>query len=450
MNFENPFIFLLIAFCLGLFILVFHHKTSESQKNFILGNRNLGFLDIFSSVITYMRTGSNLVFWFGFVAFMGFGSIWILISFYTAFIIMTLLAGKAAKLSRKQGYVTFPDLIEDRQGRLMSMLVSTFSLYVIIIMTVSQLFIAGTVAGELASIGNILGTILCATIVGIYISFGGFMSVVKTDVYQAAVIVIIALCAYLFLDWPTIEEFTTEVTQPNWTYVIGFGLIGFAVPASTDMWQRFYAVKEEKILRKSIFSALIADMIIVFGLIIFIKYVLSFAGSDGNSDLFAGLFSKENEFPLVTALFGLFVVSALLSTIDNQIFNLASITSKNILKIDTEKQKDRFVKTLRISSVISLVIFVILSLTIKDFMQWIIDTYAFVSVITPFIFYGVITKANSDKLLALGVIVAGGLYWILHMQGLYANMNWYALPFFIPLVFIAYDQLTMRHKTAKA
>lgn len=432
---------MLVAFCFGLLIITFHPKTKANEQNFILGNRNLGFLDLFGSVITYMRTGSNLVFWFAFVAFMGFGSIWILISFYTAFIIMTLLAGKAAKLSREQGYITFPDLIEERQGRLMSLLVSAFSFYVIVIMTVSQLFIAGSVVGELASIGNVSGIILCALIVGVYVSFGGFVSVVKTDTYQAAVIVLLALCAYLFLDWPTIKEFTTEVTKPNWAYVIGFGLIGFAVPASTDMWQRFFAAKEEKTLRFSIFTALIADIFIVLGLIMFIKYVLGFAGAGGETDLFGGLFTTENEFPVATALFGIFITSALLSTIDNQIFNLASITSKNFLKIDAETQKERFIKTLRISTILSLSAFVVLSLTIHDFMQWIIDTYAFVAVITPFIFYGVLTKAFSDKLLAIGVLVASGLYWFLHAQGYYSNMNWYALPFFTPLIFIACDHV---------
>ncbi len=450
MSLENTFVLFLAVFCLGLLVVILQGKSQTSEKNFILGNRDLGFFDIFSSVITYMRTGSNLAFWFAFVAFMGFGSIWVLISFYTAFIIMALLAGCAAKLSKHSGYITFPDLIEEQQGRIMSLFVSAFSFYTIIIMTVSQLFIAGTVVGELASIGNVLGTILCATIVAVYISFGGFMSVVKTDVYQAVVIVLVALCAYLFLDWPSIEEFTTEVTQPNWTYVIGFGLIGFAVPASTDMWQRFFAVKEEEKICAPIFSALAVDILIVLGLIIFIKYVLIHTQAEDQANLFAGLFTGDSEFPIATALFGLLITSALLSTIDNQIFNLASITSKNVLKIDTETDQGRFIKTLRICAVLSLIIFVILSLTITDFMQWIVDTYAFVAVITPFIFYGVITKAYSDKLLAFGTICAGSLYWILYAQGYYANMNWYAVPFSTPLLFIACDQAFKKYSIASS
>ncbi len=449
MSVNLAFILVFAIFCLGLAVTAFAFQTKSAQKNFILGGRNLGFIDIFSSVIAYMRTGSNLAFWFGFVAFLGFGSIWILISFYTAFIIMSLLANKAAKLSKERNFTTFPDLIAERQGRIMSILVSSFSFYVITIMTISQLFIAGSVVGELTTIGNFLGTTVCAGLVALYIFFGGFQSVVKTDIFQAIVIVLIALSAYLFLPLPEMTEFTTEITNVNWGYIIGFGLIGFAVPASTDMWQRFFAVKDEKTLRPAIFTALAVDILIVIGLIIFIKLVLSMTNADGNTDLFSGLFTSVNQFPIATALFGLFIVSALLSTIDNQIFNMASITAKNILKIDTETNDKVFIKTLRVTSILSLAIFVMLSLMVTNFMQWIVDTYAFVGVITPFIFYGVITKAYSEKLLVLGTLIASAIYWILYSQGYFENMSWYAVPFFTPILFIACDFALKKVKIQK-
>lgn len=426
----------IVLYFLGL--AYFSWQRHAQDEDYILGQRSLGFWYIYGSVISYMRAGSNLIFWFAFVALMGFGSIWILISFYAAFVIMTLLAGRAHKLSVANNHITFTDLIESRQGPLMAAWINIFSFYVTLILVVSQLFVAGTVLSGLLDANIVIATILCAVIVATYIILGGFMSVVRTDLYQALSIILISALAIIFLDWPSGDVFVSEVTSPNWQMVIGFGIIGFAVPASTDMWQRFFAVKDCRVIVPATISALVTDVLVVMGLILFIQYLIGNVVYD-QSNIFTSLFSGVSGHPAMIALFGIFILSAVLSTMDNQVFNLASIVSKNLLKIDGGTHKKKFVWVLRLVALISLCVFSFMALTITDLMQWIVSTYAYVGVITPFIFYGLLCQAGSDKLLAIGVFLSSILHWYMYYIGLYENMNWYALSYMCSATFCFID-----------
>lgn len=107
--------------------------------------------------------------------------------------------------------------------------------------------------------------------------------------------------------------------------------------------------------------------------------------------------------------------------------------------------------SIRISAALSLIIFTIMALTITDIMQWIINTYAYVGVITPFIFYGVLKKAWSDKFLALGVLISSASYWLMYYAGLYENMAWYALPYLMSAAFVSADlAIDLKNRQHKA
>lgn len=434
-------------YVIGLAYVSWKSKYHNKGQEFIIGNRQVGFWGLYGSVISYMRTGSNLAFWFLFVAMMGFGSIWILVSFFTAFALMVMLAPKAQKLSHDNGYITFPDLVEDRQGPIMAMLVNLFSFYGIFVLTVSQLYVAGNILGGLLGASTIIGTLISASIVGLYVIGGGFLSVVRTDIYQALAIALLAIGALLFGNWPEGDVIQTQLFTPNWNMIIGFGLIGFAVPASTDMWQRFFSVKETKIIKPAAFSALLTDIIIVIGLILFIQNMLAVVPHENPSAIFTELFQSNVANPMIVALFGVFIISSVLSTLDNQIFNFTSIFTKNVLRIDVLNERTRFIWILRLIAFLSLLVFALTSLLIENFMQWIIDTYAFVGVITPFMFYSVLSRGFSDKLLGLGVLVSIGCYWALYAGGYYATMYWYAVPYSVPLVFILGDVMCRKFKT---
>lgn len=451
-KFEYSLLFFSL-YIVGLAWVAWQSRYHDHGTGFIIGNRRVGFWGIYGSIVSYLRSGSAFVFWFMFVAMMGFGSLWILAFYFIPFIIMALLAPQAQRLSNAHNYVTLPDLMKDRQGPLMASALNLLALYTSIIGTAAQLFVAGNIIDGLLGTGVMAGTLIGMTIVCAYTLLGGFLSVVRTDIYQALILIILALGALAFGDWPALPEIVTELTTPDWNFVTAISLMGLTIPASADLWQRYFSAKTPQTARNGTLAALATDFVLVSGIILFITNILATAPDTDPQQVFNSFFSQSLAHPAVIALFGVFIISAMLSTLDNQAFNFSSIVAKNVMNMNIAENRDRFIRVLRIVTIIMLASVTALSLTIENLLQWLLNTYAFVGVITPFIFYAVIKKStekHSDKLLAAGFLTGTLIYWGLFAMGLYNNMYWYAAPYSAPLLFIVTDLLINRRLALRA
>ncbi|MCB9989405.1 MAG: hypothetical protein H6868_08775 [Rhodospirillales bacterium] len=448
-KFEYSLIFfgLYIA---GLAWVSWKSRYHDHGSGFIIGNRDLGFWSIYGSIVSYLRSGSAFIFWFSFAALMGFGSIWIIVAFLCAFALMAFLAPQAQKLAGEHNYITLPDLITDRQGPLMALSIKILSLYASIITTTAQLFVAGNIIGGLLNVGTVTGTIIGAFIVGTYIVLGGFLSVVRTDIYQAGIMILLAVGTLLFGTWPETPVLLDQITHPDFNWVVGGLVLGLTIPANADLWQRYFAAKTPTVGRNATIAALFTDVVLVGGIILFALNMLALAPGADPQNVFNDLFRNSIAHPAIIALFGVFVISAMLSTLDNQVFNFTSIVTKNVLNINIETDRPRFIRVLRILTIVMLATLTALSLTIENLLQWIMNTWGFMGIATPVIFYAFLKRGHNrwtDKILATGVLCAALVYWILFVITEYSAMIWYLVPYCAPLPFIAID-LIINRKTS--
>lgn len=423
-------------------------RSREQHGEFINGNRNIGFWGICGSIICFRQAGDMFIFWFLLVATLGFGTLWIAIAYSTIMLLMALLAPKAQRLAKEFGYITMPDLIKDRQGPLMAKWVNLSSLYGACLITISQLFVSGHVIGGLFDIGVVAGTFIGAVIVSFYVLLGGFLSVVRTDVFQAAVLIAFAVTALFWGQWPNNATISHQLLSPNTDLLIGYSIIGLSIPASTDLWQRFFAAKTGNDAKYGTLAALGIDtLIITLGIVILVTNILAAAPEGGPEQVFTNLFAEPGAKSLTITLFGIFILAAMMSTLDNQVFNFTLIATKNVLNINITENRRRFILILRIISIIMLATMALLSLFISDLLQWLIDSYSVIGVISPFIFYAIISKSLSphgDKILAFGTLISAACYWYLFYLGLYENMYWYLMPYSLPILFILMDKIIGR------
>lgn len=423
-------------------------RSREQSGEFINGNGNLGFWGVCGSIICYRQAGDMFVFWFLFVAALGFGAFWVVTAYAVIVFLMALLAPRAQRLARECGYITMPDLIKDRHGPLMAKWVNLFSLYGACLLTIAQLFVAGHIIGGLFDIGEVAGTFIGAAIVSFYILLGGFMSVVRTDVYQAVVLIVFAVGALFWGQWPDNATISRQLLSPDLDLIINYAILGLSIPASTDLWQRFFAAKTGKDAKYGAFAGLGIDtLIITFGIIVLVTNILAATPEGKPEEVFTNLFAGPGAKSLTVSLFGIFILSAMMSTLDNQVFNFTLIATKNVLNINIEKNRRRFILILRVISVVMLAAMAVLSLEISDLLQWLITSYSMIGVISPFIVYAIMGKNQplyGDGFLAFGTLISLACYWYLFHLGLYENMLWYCFPYSIPLLFILADITTRK------
>ncbi len=436
---------------LGSFLLILSWVAWQSRyhdkgNGFIIGHRELKFSSIFGSIISFLHAGDMFFWWFVFVALFGFGALWVSASLMATLVIMALFAPLATQLSRENNYITFPDLIRDRQGPWMEKWMLYGSLYGAIIIAAAQLFVAGQILSGLLPISAATGTVVSALVVALYVVLGGFLSVVRTDVYQAVVIILIAIAALLFGDWPTTSTIGEQLFSTDINLIASYAIIGLCLPVNTDLWQRFFATKDPRQARNATLAAFVINQtILMVGVVLFISNMLATAPDTDPQRVFIDLFSNNRSDTLVVSLLGVFIVSALLSTLDNQVLNFTTISTKNLLRIDPFQNRDRFIGGLRIMALAFLTLLTALLLTFQteDLLSKLFTSYAVLGILTPFIFYAIAYKSayqHRDKILALGVLVCIFFYWVLFYFDLYKNALWYIVPYIcIPAVFISMD-----------
>jgi len=223
-------------------------------------------------------------------------------------------------------------------------------------------------------------------------------------------------------------------------------LLLFVVPAHMDIWQRYFACKNGRVARNGSLLALPLDAINVIGMVLFFTYMGGMAANGVDTqqifiDLFYGRTDETNA--LVIALFGVFVMSAMLSTVDNQVLFCGSVILKNMIGIDPETERKRFVHYLRVLTPAILLSLAALSLTIENLFRWFVDSYGFIGTLTPLIFYTLIKRDDDTRftpwVISVGLTITIATYWGLFVMGYFADTYWFALPYGLSIMTCATD-----------
>ena len=328
----------LIFAILGLY----HSKKYQGLNNYLTANRNIG---LFS--LTLSLTASALGAWILFgpasaATWGGVGSI-IGYSFGTAFPMFFLIyLGKKIRKENPKGS-SLIEFMRKKFGK------NLFKLILLMTIFYMFIFLCAEVTAVAVLINYISGTELWITALIVLIStlaytlYGGLKASIFTDNIQMFVIGILLLISIIYINSFTGSQFSFDFIKqknphllsssylPNYTA----GLTFFIAVAATNMfhqgnWQRVYAAKNFKTLKKS--------LIISFFIIIPIVFYMGFTGMVAFSidptirpDLgFFSLLLKEQTIllSLVIIIIGLALAISTVDTLINAISSLIIVDGK--------------------------------------------------------------------------------------------------------------------------
>lgn len=373
----------------------------EDSEGFLLGGRNL---EAFSAACTIAATkvGAGLLLTFTALVYeFGAGAIWLFVGFVFGYAIFFFFARKLKRIGDSQQLLTMPDYYRycfDRNTARLVSAVLVLNLFGWLVVT----FIGGAkILSSYTEVPYSVSTVIVAGVIALYLLSGGFLAVVRTDVVQLFGIgsLLILLLVVLSNSSGAWREDLSIFTLPIGK-TASFFVTGVLVPlASAEMWQRVYAVKDEKTLAKSLIIASL--MYIVLGVaLLAITLCIKDALPNLTSDI--ALVSGLHQL-LPVGLSGLAVVvfySAIMSTSDTLLFTAAASIANDLCQdfnrgdfYDQEReieQRETTVRLMKISMLVLCVLAVIFAIVFAD----IVDTTFFFLAIT----------------LSLGAVVL--LHWI--------------------------------------
>ena len=369
---QNLALLLIIAVSLLFAVIgILYSRKHQGLSNYLTAGRNVGTTSLTTSLVA-SALGAWILFgpasaatWGGIGAVIGY-------SLGTAFpMIAFIFLGTKIRKVFPRGH-TLTEFIHYKFGK------KLFKLILILTVFYMFIFLCAEVTAVSMLVNYISGTPLwlTATLVIVttlvYTLYGGLRASILTDNIQFFIVIILLLiCAYYLFSLNS-EDISFQVVQTNLQHLLSSkyipnytaGLTFFIAVAATNLfhqgnWQRVFAAKNNKVLKKSLLISFIIIIPIVFFMGISGIIAISL-DSAVNPDLafFSILLKDKTEFLSVIII--ILAVSLAISTIDtlvNAISSLVVVDGKNLYGDPKKRDFLRLSKIfIIILSVISLII----------------------------------------------------------------------------------------------
>jgi len=393
-----------------------YSKKYQGINNYLTANRNVGFFSLSTSLVA-SALGAWILFgpasaatWGGIGAVIGY-------ALGTAFpMIFLIYLGKRIRSEFPKGS-TLIEFLRKRFGK------SLFKLILLMTIFYMFVFLCAEVTAVAILINFISGTklwitaliVLIATLV--YTLYGGLRVSIFTDTIQMVVILILFAISVVYItsfmgdqfSFSYIKEKNPHLLSSNYLPNYTTGLTFFIAVAATNLfhqgnWQRVYAAKNNKILKKSLIIAFIAIIPIVL--------FMGFSGLVAVSvdpkvipDLgfFSLLLKDQAEFlSLIVVILGLSLTISTVDTLVNAISSLIVVDGRAALNFNKKTDYLKFSKYFIV--VLSIIAFIVASKGFSVLYLFLVaDLFCCAFVLT--VFYSFYNKKLNEKTAYTSIIV---------------------------------------------
>jgi SSS family solute:Na+ symporter len=334
-------------------------KKTTSLNDFFLGGRSLG---PWMSSFAYGTTYFSAVIFIGFAGKQGWGfgfnALWIGVgnAILGAFLAWIVLGKRTRRMTQKLNVMTMPEFLEARYGSAHLKMIAAVLIFIFLLPYSASVFKGlGHLFESTFHISYDFALIVLVGITGLYLVLGGYFAVTLTDFIQGFIMIVGALVMAGVLVYNAggfAQAFTTVALnypqhvppdkQPDWVtigsliFMTSFGTWGLP-----QMVQKFYAIKDEKIVpRAAIITGVFA---LVIGVCAYTTGVLShafftsetvprLAGGGVNYDLIIPTLLTQHLPEVLLAVIMLLVLSASMSTLSSLILVSASAITIDLYK----------------------------------------------------------------------------------------------------------------------
>lgn len=344
-------IILVIVYFLVCIVIGFLSRRDQNSEGFFLANRKLNVFQSTATISAGFIGVSILMLITGFIYLYGISASWMFVGILVGFIIFSRF-GVFLKRKSKKRYYTLSDYFKDRLGSKIAIMATFAVIMVYISVVINQFIGGGKILEYITGWPYNLSLILMGAVVLFYLLLGGFRSVVKTDVLQFLIMILLPIL-FIFsitqgISLPP-EYFNLFNVGP--LYMVSFFFVGiFNSYIYAELWQRVYAAKNEKTVKRSF--VLSGVVILVFGaMMTYIALVTRTVFTSIDPDL-AGVYGLSNFVPVgLMGLTVVFLFALLMSSIDTSLFVLSMNFSRDIMNRKRKLGKRKEVRYTRLALV---------------------------------------------------------------------------------------------------
>jgi SSS family solute:Na+ symporter len=349
-------------------------------------------------------------------------------------LIYTWFGPRVRQLSIENDAITVGELIRTAVGpiteKVSTLLVLVFSIVVIAI----QLFVAGNLLAVVIDLSLWMGVASVAAIVAVYLMFGGYGAVLKTDVIQFVLIIALIIVPFYamtgdhqFLHLATL--FTLPVPDQLALFLIGF----LYMLSSADIWQKLFAARSNEVIRagfplSAIFLIIMSLSLIWLGMIS--KDLLP--STTESADVLFQLFHQRALPSALLAFLVVVVLAITMSTLDTFCYLFSSSVSKNYLFSKIDDNPGKYIRFSRFIILGALIVSSIFAITISNVIQTIFSAGSLLFILAPLyvaVGFGWLNKTRRlDIIVSISMLISVCVYLVMYVRGDFATMLMLMVP----------------------
>ena len=395
-------IFFLIYIAILLAIGIISARKS-SEEDFMLANRSVAGFQVAATMSASFFDGSVLAIYLAYVYQYGFSAIWLFIGLAIGFLLLRKYAGIIKHKADELKVYSMPEYFFKIFGKKNGLMFSLLLVLQFFLLLVVNLVISGKVLSAIFPLKYSIAVAIGGAIVLTYLLLAGFKAVVHTDFFQLIIMFVLSLSVGIFLLGKThipASEFNLGTLGAG--NIVGFLLIaGLGIMVAPDVWQRIFATKDEKNLKRGLsYVTIILPALATIISIVGLATKQAFPNILPEDALVTGF---SHLLPFGLKEFGMVLLYAVaLSSSDTVTFVVSSIFTRDI-KNYTKRYSEESMKRL---TRFFMVFFIVLA------------------VITGIIYQDILSLGFSlaSLNLALFPVVFGSLYWKLKENAVFWSL----------------------------
>lgn len=360
----------------GIYVFVlaligYSSSKDPSEDDFMLADRKVSGFQLIASLSAGYFDGVTLSVYIAYVYDFGAAAIALFIGLSVGFLVFRQFAPRIKAKADEIGAYSMPEFFLKSLGKRNAVMISLFLLTQYTAYLLVNFILAGKVFSRLfPGVPYPAAVAVGAVIISVYLLYGGFKAVVRTDFFQFAVMIAMTLiAAAFFAPRLTLAAEDFSLGRMGTGNIIGFLVLSsFSVMVGPDIWQRAFAAKDTAALKDGLrLSSLVLPLLAAVITVVGLATKQNVTGIPADNALIEA-FSRM--LPIVVMEFMLVLLYAVsLSSSDTATFVLSSIVTRDLKNYTSRFSEASMIKLTRIVMVGAIVVTATVAMAYQEIVQ---------------------------------------------------------------------------------
>jgi len=377
----------------------------ESEEEFMIAGRHVHGLLLMATMAAGWFDGVTLSIYFAYIYQYGLPALSLFVGISLGFLLFRKFGAQIKRTADQQGAYSMSEYFYRLLGRRNGIMFSTFLIVQFFGYLTINFILSGKVLARLFPfLGHGAAVVVGGVIILSYLLLAGFKAVVRTDLYQLVIMIVMTIMvAGLLATGVHLQPADVDIGRMGIGNIVGFlALAGFGVLVAPDIWQRVFAARDESALKAGLgYTAIILPLLALVMTVAGLATKSRIPGIQAE-DALVEAFSRL--LPFGAREFGMVLLYAVsLSSSDTVTFVVSSIVTRDIKNYSLPFSDESMSFLTRVF----MIVFVCLAILTAILFQQIIH----------------IALSLGSLNLALFPVVFGSLFWTLNRAAVFWSLT---------------------------